>query len=939
MRTRILLCLTLLMVPLAVQAQTSDGTLYVKQFPGSDVGTKLAHAQEACPTGLTVPCLLVIDPSLAAFNPGTKPLLRSNVYVIDWRSGSPVYSQGTNTVVPVPILPTPPSLPPVTGTPFVLLNGASSTDCSVGGGAFTVFCMQTASGPIAIGGNIFPGVTSDGHSGLTVTNNLAAGTISASVNTRINVMKYGALGDCATNDTAAFAAAQTAAIAQGHGSVPVPIEIPQPPGGCYIVSNLTYEGVPLIGLPSSIHTESSSNNEPRVSIKSLPGQDILHIPDPTTTSGVISVFSGADIENINFIVDGSITNSFPNRLPGRSFDDAAMTSGSAVLSTQNGEVTCGDVGQAIQVNGAGTGGTNLVTTIASVYPCWASSPNAHAWQVITLAASAATTVSAGHAYIAVIGNPVTTTIGNCAIAADMADGKQADWVASSYNVSWYWKMANVTFNSQPTPGGNNDCGMFLQGGTLDYGLDIRNFAFYQLQFGVVEVSTVLNSSMTPGNGDYQTWEHGIFENDHVPWLTVNGLSNTLRDIQNGAQSGFQILSVGNSYSDYPVYWNIEIPQTECPSGCTAYGTHLTGFDHHVVRTEFSIGSSQMSYFDAAASVCELCQVEYTQINGWNNQIESVDNAQNGVTDGGRGNTILFDYNSSPLFSVPEYRTSLSNSPFKGSNNAHMARFTGDFAKDGNTATPYAQDDLILFPRDWIHSSSGVAYGTYVQPDSTSPTGYYFVMSPSNQFFQFEQFIGTQGTGNSLVVGTNLPQSGVTVYFSAKCPSAGTDYMKVELSGGTNPVVYGGGSCTTSYQTFKIDFPYGASGNQNGAFMIFQGNVGQTLDVAWIMIVPYKAALNGVTLPTNQVGQFFSGPVGTTASIGGSSLAAGACASGSTTVTGASSGMTVQTTPTTYPGAGFVWSSYVSSSNTVSTQVCAIVAGTPTASTYNVRVTQ
>jgi len=79
--------------------------------------------------------------------------------------------------------------------------------------------------------------------------------------------------------------------------------------------------------------------------------------------------------------------------------------------------------------------------------------------------------------------------------------------------------------------------------------------------------------------------------------------------------------------------------------------------------------------------------------------------------------------------------------------------------------------------------------------------------------------------------------------------------------------------------------------------------------------------------------------GTSASLGGGALLAGDCASNTTTVTGAASGMTVVATPGTYPGDGNYWLAYVSASNTVTTKVCAVIAGTPTASTYNIRVIQ
>ncbi|MGG2044131.1 hypothetical protein [Burkholderia gladioli] len=82
-----------------------------------------------------------------------------------------------------------------------------------------------------------------------------------------------------------------------------------------------------------------------------------------------------------------------------------------------------------------------------------------------------------------------------------------------------------------------------------------------------------------------------------------------------------------------------------------------------------------------------------------------------------------------------------------------------------------------------------------------------------------------------------------------------------------------------------------------------------------------------------------GLAGTSSSIGGSALAAGACASGTVTVTGATTSMVAQASPVTYPGDGNVWSAYVSGADTVTIKVCAVVAGTPTASTYNVRVLQ
>lgn len=83
--------------------------------------------------------------------------------------------------------------------------------------------------------------------------------------------------------------------------------------------------------------------------------------------------------------------------------------------------------------------------------------------------------------------------------------------------------------------------------------------------------------------------------------------------------------------------------------------------------------------------------------------------------------------------------------------------------------------------------------------------------------------------------------------------------------------------------------------------------------------------------------------GTTAAIGGSLLAPGACAAGTATVTGATSSMVATASPSADPDStlstGIAIYSFVSGSNTVTVRVCAIVSVTPTSLTYNVRVQQ
>jgi hypothetical protein len=77
--------------------------------------------------------------------------------------------------------------------------------------------------------------------------------------------------------------------------------------------------------------------------------------------------------------------------------------------------------------------------------------------------------------------------------------------------------------------------------------------------------------------------------------------------------------------------------------------------------------------------------------------------------------------------------------------------------------------------------------------------------------------------------------------------------------------------------------------------------------------------------------------GTTGSIGGSALNAGACSSGTVRIPAATASMAVVVAPVSYPGDGIFWHGYVSTAGTVTVKVCASVAAVPTASAYNVRV--
>ena len=76
--------------------------------------------------------------------------------------------------------------------------------------------------------------------------------------------------------------------------------------------------------------------------------------------------------------------------------------------------------------------------------------------------------------------------------------------------------------------------------------------------------------------------------------------------------------------------------------------------------------------------------------------------------------------------------------------------------------------------------------------------------------------------------------------------------------------------------------------------------------------------------------------GTTGSMGGSAMTVGQTITATASVTSSTTSMVAVCSPNIYPGAGFVWDAYVSAAGTVTARLTCTIAGTPTASTYNVR---
>jgi hypothetical protein len=271
-----------------------------------------------------------------------------------------------------------------------------------------------------------------------------------------------------------------------------------------------------------------------------------------------------------------------------------------------------------------------------------------------------------------------------------------------------------------------------------------------------------------------------------------------------------------------------------------------------------------------------------------------------------------------------------------------------------------------YMQNWVADSNNFS-GTAWQCTSGSPT---VTAGQTDQWggttateFHFASAGAFQCENNSsLVSGGGTPLTGSTTYSSklsaegavgdeviivgfanhssvANLSTSWADYTSTGSSGTTFPqFLFLMGGTAYAGETFYVRNAVTVQGSSPTSVLV-------TGDAQQITSVPATNLPAGTTynsIPPGQPGGFAVAPLaGTTASIGGSAITAGNCSTGTATIAGAATTMTAQATPATYPGAPFFWNAYVSGSNTVTVSVCTNFAtgGTPTASTYNVRVLQ
>lgn len=666
---------------------------------------------------------------------------------------------------------------------------------------------------------------------------VAAPAVNASINSQINVTAppYNAKGDCVTDDSAAI---QSAINAAGSFTPPAVVYFPKPAGSCYLTSTLAWNGASLQGQPSLGVTPASGSAG--VILRGKPGQDILHIADPTTASTAAPATSWS-IRDLVFQVDDSIdaSASFSHRWPGRWFNDAAITAGSAAFTSTNAVISCGDVGQNILIKGAGPSGADLATTISSVTPC-----TGHRARTITLAAAASTTVNSGAAYITPLGIPLTATIGNCSIAMDDRDGNPADWTMTGTPAGLYDTLWNTTFTSVSGNARNNSCGFYSQGVWSPYGLDARNVSVTRTVWGIVQGSPDANSWYQSNTGDFQLWDHGIWNLVTYPWISYNGGFNSLKHIQLAATYGPQLLSLGNKWGDFLSGWTINAPEFEFNTGGT--GWRIEGRQNLLENTTLSGGTST-ALFDTDDTVCNNCSVfGHLVINGMQNDIRlggDISTYTMDVADHGFGNSVTGAYNSNPQGSADTTRYAALNIT-RGPSPAGIQ--TADFVRTGNIATPYFNDlDLFFWPNDFIAAGDSETVVT----DPSSLTGAYYPWGNGYQVANFANLALVDGrpgnSGNSLLIssspsGGNVPATNLLAYASVKCATAST--VEFDLYAGSTQVASTTPACATGYSTISLPVSLASYAGQNLAFRFYSSS-GKPM-VAWIALRPFQTDYNG-----------------------------------------------------------------------------------------------
>jgi hypothetical protein len=697
--------------------------------------------------------------------------------------------------------------------------------------------------------------------------------------TWVSVTEFGAVGDCTVNGSTSGCTANAPAVQKAFDhcykagcAVYFPAN-PAAAGGStiyYLGGTVNPRGVSFFGPPGAAGFRSSP---PAVAVRGAPGKDVFAPGDPSSPD-YMKPRQRFSVHDLAILVDNSVdasssgTNQFRHRLPGRTVFDAAMTSGSAVLTSNTAYFQPGDVGQAASVNGAGSGG-NLTAAIASFQSS----------KQVTLVTPASTTVSGARAYISVMNLSPTQTIGNCAWAYDSTASPGVENDIGSTEADF----THVNILNTDGTEANNTCAFFHQGAASPY-QDRWEQNFISTTFGFMFVPSdgiaPSANKQCAGICDFNVIDH-TWINSNYPFLAYGGNNNTIRDVQLSAvHIGPNILSF-TAPAPIPWFWSIDFPEEEfdfghghaCAAGWTAYRIDGRGMEAHHLGTPYCSSGSGIFQWDASASQVDgmyFNSLGPIDITGNSSTITALEAGANypapSVT--GFGNKFITCASENPYNGLQAAGCQYAGLNPKSVGPALLSRGrtafdrTHDFIDSGAANYFVNAEDLWLWPGDvggW-----GGAQGTpRIVFDTSSTTGsaLYFPSGSSQSYFLFES------NGTRWTIGSQIPAGRMRIYFNAQAESNGTrfDVDATHSSDRGEPATSlhcaGTLTLTTRYAVYSCDVD--TSGMAGDSFGIKLGGdrLNSNVQVAWIAINPWNTDFtatsatigNGSTPMTGSVG--------------------------------------------------------------------------------------
>jgi hypothetical protein len=668
----------------------------------------------------------------------------------------------------------------------------------------------------------------------------------------VSVTEYGAVGNCSLKGSAASCTDDASAIQSAIDhcfSAGCAVYFPAAPEAksitiYYVSHSINPKGVSMTGPPGGAGAIAL---QPTVAVRGAPGKDVFAVGDPAA-SGYVKPLQRFAIRDLGIIVDDTVdasssgSNSFPNRLPGRTVFDAAMEAGSATLTSNTAYFQPGDVGQNVIVYGAGG---NLSTTISE----YASRKQ------VTLATSASATVSAAHAYISVMSLAATQTIGNCAFTYDASAFSGAEnTIGSTESDFTNISVETVSRNSHQ----NNVCAFFFQGDAGTYA-DRWEHDNIRTHFGFVfaPANAVAPGPMCAGICDFNVFDH-LWINSIYPFVAYGGGFNRLQEVQLSIiQQGPNILD-GDAPGPYPKDWYFDIPEeedssTNCPPGWMAY--RIAGESHYVNRLGTPYCKTPMIGLQWDASESTVTSLQFNSlssinVSGTNNAFKTPLGDRTWTDSGtvwnvtGYGNTWITCTSSNPFERVQTGRCQYAGLNPAGVGPAQLSRGaiafdrTHDFIDKGANAYFLNGEDLWFWPPEV--GAIGGAPTLVNDPESDTGSAINLAQGTASKVLN---------ESNDIIwkVGSEIPAGPMRIYFKAKTTGQSADFYVDALYG--DPTLNNSLGCKgavtlkATYGVFYCDVNASAAiGNRFGIQLGKGQQLAADVEIAWIAIRPWTTDL-------------------------------------------------------------------------------------------------